>query len=270
MENLSFHNRMQMHGKELSKSEKKIAVFIMDQPDKAVSMGSQELVRAIGTSNSTLTRFCQKLGYRNFIEFQTLLSSEKNTVQNHNSLFDKISHYYERVLASTCELTDESAFKDLLNRMRCSNKILIFGLGSSALTASEFNMRLMQMGFTSSAITDSLLMRVQSGLFSPDDLVIAISHSGATPEVVAACRIAKNVGAQIAVLTQNRNSELTKMADVTLYTSDIRLLQDPLFINLQMPLMFLIDSISYALLEDETYRENRDRALDILFHRNTR
>ena len=264
MENLSFHNRLQMYGQRLSKSEQKIAAH----PDNAAVMGSQDLVKAIGTSNSTLTRFCQKLDYRNYIEFQTLLSSEKISDQTPDQTLDKISHYYNSVLTASSELTDTASLNSFVTRIHHANKILIFGLGSSGLTASEFNMRLVQMGFTSSVMTDSFLMRVQSSLFSPQDLVIAISNSGTTQEVVTACRIAKSVGAQIAVLTQNRDTELSQMADVILYAGDIRRVHDPLFINSQMPLMFLIDSISYELLEDESCRQNRDRALDILFHRN--
>ncbi|MDO4262309.1 MAG: MurR/RpiR family transcriptional regulator [Eubacteriales bacterium] len=267
MSHLSFQNRLQMFGHRLSKSEQKIAAYIVAHPKEAASAGSQELVKAVGTSNSTLTRFCQKLNYRNYIEFQTLLSSEKTPSRAPDYTLQKISHYYGSVLSSASELANTADLDAFISRVRQANKILIFGLGSSGLTASELNMRLVQMGFTSSAMTDTFLMRVQSSLFSPQDLVIAVSNSGETPEVVGACRIAKSVGAQIGVLTQNSQTELAGMADAILYAGNIRQTGDPLFINSQMPLMFLIDAISYRLLEDDACRENRDRALQILFHR---
>ena len=229
MDHLSFQNRIQVYGHHLSKSERKIAAYIVEHPEQARLASSRELAMSTGTSNSTLTRFCQKLGYRNFIEFQTLLSAE-------------------------------SAPRKVPGQV-------LFGLGSSGLTASEFNMRLVQMGFTSSAMTDTFLMRVQSSLFSPKDLVIAVSNSGETPEVVSACRIAKSVGAQIGLLTQRNQTELTQIADSVLYAGDIHQTGDRLFINSQMPLMFLIDAVSYRLLENDTCRENRDHALQILFHR---
>ncbi len=160
---------------------------------------------------------------------------------------------------------DLDAFVD---RIHQADKILIFGLGSSGLTASEFNMRLVQMGFTSSVMTDTFLMRVQSSLFSPKDLIIAVSNSGETPEVVSACRIAKSAGVQICLLTQSSRTELAKMADAILLAGDIGQVGDEKFINSQMPLVFLIDAITYRLLEDPKCRENRDRALYTLFHRN--
>ena len=57
------------------------------------------------------------------------------------------------------------------------------------------------------------------------------------------------------------------MADMVLYAGDINYVHDPLFINSQMPLMYLIDAISYELLKDDACRQNRDRALQILYHR---
>ena len=64
MADLSFQNRLQFFGFRLSKSEQKIAAYIVAHPEQAASIASQELAQAIGTSNSTLTRFCKKLDYR--------------------------------------------------------------------------------------------------------------------------------------------------------------------------------------------------------------
>ena len=73
---------------------------------------------------------------------------------------------------------------------------------------------------------------------------------------------------QICLLTQSSRPELAKMADAILLAGDIGQVGDEKFINSQMPLVFLIDAITYRLLEDPKCRENRDRALYTLFHRN--
>ena len=216
MADLSFQNRLQFFGFRLSKSEQKIAAYIVAHPEQAASIASQELAQAIGTSNSTLTRFCKKLDYRNYIEFQTLLAAEGTPGQTPDQTIRRIDHYYERTLDAACELVQPEDLDAFVDRIHQADKILIFGLGSSGLTASEFNMRLVQMGFTSSVMTDTFLMRVQSSLFSPKDLIIAVSNSGETPEVVSACRIAKSAGVQICLLTQSSRTELAKMADAIL------------------------------------------------------
>lgn len=267
MAELSFQNRLQFFGSHLSKSEQKIAAYIVAHPEEAVSVASQELAQSIGTSNSTLTRFCKKLDYRNYIEFQTLLAAERTPDRTPDQIIQRISHYYARTLDAACELVRSEDVDAFVERIHQAEKILVFGLGSSGLTASEFNMRLVQMGFTSSVMTDTFLMRVQSSLFSPRDLIIAVSNSGETPEVVSACRIAKSAGVQICLLTQNPRSTLGQMADTILLAGDIGQVGDEKFINSQMPLVFLIDTITYRLLEDPKCRESRDRALQTLFHR---
>ncbi len=265
MDNLSFNNRLQLFGSGLSKSERRIAAYITGHPEAAATVSSSELVSAIDTSNSTLTRFCQKLGYRNYIEFQTLLAAENAPLRAPEPIIKKVSSYYEDVLKASEELVTSSDIDNFTGLCRSAGRIFIFGLGSSGLTATELNTRLLQMGFTSNVMTDSLLMQAQSGLFSQSDLVIAISNSGQTSEVIRACSIAKSVGARICVLTQNNTTELVKLADTVLYAGDIRQIGDPLFINSQMPLMFLVDVISYRLLQDDTCRENRRKSLRSLY-----
>lgn len=267
MAELSFQNRLQFFGFRLSKSEQKIAAFIVAHPERAVSSTSQDLAQEIGTSNSTLTRFCKKLDYRNYIEFQTLLAAERAPERVPEETLRRINHYYARTLDAACEMVHPDELDAFVERIHQADKILVFGLGSSGLTASEFNMRLVQMGFTSSVMTDTFLMRVQSSLFSPRDLIIAVSNSGETPEVVSACRIAKSAGVQICLLTQNSRSELGLMADTILLAGDIGQVGDEKFINSQMPLVFLIDAITYRLLEDPKCRDSRERALQTLFHR---
>ena len=78
----------------------------------------------------------------------------------------------------------------------------------------------------------------------------------------------REIGVQICLLTQSSRTELAKMADAILLAGDIGQVGDEKFINSQMPLVFLIDAITYRLLEDPKCRENRDRALYTLFHRN--
>ena len=59
MDHLSFQNRIQVYGHHLSKSERKIAAYIVEHPEQARLASSRELAMSTGTSNSTLTRFCQ-------------------------------------------------------------------------------------------------------------------------------------------------------------------------------------------------------------------
>lgn len=264
MNDLSFRNRLQYHGYHLSKSEQRIAEYIIAHPLETVSLSSLDLAKIIGTSNSTVTRFCQKLKYRNYNELQTLLIGENTPERKPSETIQKINFYYQKILNSSAELVSSSALQQFMKQVQRANKILIFGLGSSGLMAKELNMRLIQMGIMSTAITDSHLMLVQSSLFSPKGLIIAISNSGETKEVINACQSARNAGMPVCALTQNNQTALTEVSETVLFSSDIRQVNDSRFCNSQLPLLFLIDAVTYLLLEDPTYCENHQKALQAL------
>jgi len=256
MDNMNFKNRIQYFGDNLSISEKLIADYIITNPKDAVTSTITNLAKNIGTSNSTITRFCQKLHYRNYNEFQTLLSNEITPTKLPSEISSKIKFYHMRLLTSSMELLNSNELIDFVNQILKSHQILLCGIGSSGLTAHEFSIRLVQMGLQSRAITDSSLMLTQSSMFTSKDLIIAISNSGETSEVVKACEIAKKAGTPIYALTQKKQSSLAGVADKIMFISGINQLNDSKYVNSQLAFIFLIDIITYILLEDSTLNDN--------------
>ena len=117
MDHLSFQNRIQVYGHHLSKSDAKLPHILSNIPSRHVWQASRELAMSTGTSNSTLTRFCQKLGYRNFIEFQTLLSAESAPRKVPGQVLQKIADYYNRVLSSASELVNPEDLDTFVSRI---------------------------------------------------------------------------------------------------------------------------------------------------------
>lgn len=267
MNDLSFQNRLQAYGSRFSKGEQRILEFILNNEDFIKTCPSTALARAAQTSNSTVTRFCQHLGYRSYIEFQTLFSSERRPPAAPHTTLDKLRSYYQVVLESASELVPAKELDAFIEKIKSARQILLLGLGGSGLTAQEFNMRLVQMGFMSTAVTDNFLMIVQASQFSSEDLMIAVSNSGETREIVSACRLAKQAGVPICALTQMNRSSLVKLSDIVLLSCDVQQVQDPCFINSQFPLLFLIDTITYTLMENPVYQERRAKALKAMENR---
>ena len=84
-------------------------------------------------------------------------------------------------------------------------------------------------------------MQVTSAaLLSPDDAVIAVSHSGASQELLQSVQAAKDSGASIVVITSHAKSPLAKLADVcpVSYTHLIYEIKDYLLSLCQEPMIF--------------------------------
>lgn len=267
MNDLTFQNRLQAYGSRLSKGEQRILEFILNNEDFIKTCPSTALAKKAQTSNSTVTRFCQHLGYGGYIEFQTLFNTEHRPPAAPCATLDKLRNYYQVVLQSASQLVPEQQLDAFIEKIKAARQILLLGLGGSGLTAQEFNMRLVQMGFMSTAVTDNFLMIVQTSQFSSKDLIIAVSNSGETREIVSACRLARQVGVPVCSMTQMNRSSLAKLSDTVLLSCDVQQVQDPCFINSQFPLLFLIDTITYTLMEHPVYQERRAKALEAMENR---
>ncbi|WP_340601411.1 MurR/RpiR family transcriptional regulator, partial [Staphylococcus aureus] len=144
--------------------------------------------------------------------------------------------------------------------------ILFAGLGSSGLSATEFYYRMIRMGLKGNVTTDSHLMKISASLLSHSDMFIAMSNSGNTSELISAAEVAKSHGAYVAAITNFEGSKLTDCADLVLLTTDQSRNTDHQFINTQIATLFLIDIVSYHLLENtnlsQTYQHTKSIILD--------
>ena len=101
-----------------------------------------------------------------------------------------------------------------------AHQVAVFGLGgSSAALAQETQYRLFRYGVVVSAHSDPYIMRMTASTLKPNDLVIAISATGRTSEVIEAVALARHYRAKTICITAP-DTDLTKVCDVRL-TVDI-------------------------------------------------
>ena len=96
----------------------------------------------------------------------------------------------------------------LLQNLSDGRKILIVGAGRSGLAAKAFAMRLMHLGFNVYVFGETI-----TPAMGANDMIIAISGSGATKIVVTAASAAKDVKAKIIAITSHPESPLAKLSD---------------------------------------------------------
>ena len=97
----------------------------------------------------------------------------------------------------------------------CS-KLAAFGIGGgSTLAAAEVQNRFFRLGIAVSHASDPRLMRMTAATLGRNDVVVAISTTGAANEVIEAAGIAKQYGALIVAITKPQ-SRLASIADVVL------------------------------------------------------
>ncbi|MCI6660541.1 MAG: 6-phospho-3-hexuloisomerase [Peptoniphilaceae bacterium] len=95
-------------------------------------------------------------------------------------------------------------YESLKEAVQKAPRIFVYGTGRSGFMLKAFAMRLMQIGFTSYVVGETITPSIQK-----DDLLFLASSSGETPSVVDAAKSAKNAGAKIITITGQKDSSLS-------------------------------------------------------------
>lgn len=249
---MKFENRVQRYRQRFTKTDKQIVEFIQNNEFNDDFSTINSLAYAIGTSPATITRFSNKLDYENFQDLKFNLQQEMTNREIENSpLIQRIHKYHQDIIQQTGEFISDEKIKRFVNQINRSKQIIYAGLGSSGLSATEFYYRMMCLGLKGNVSTDAHQMKIVASLLTQSDTFVAISNSGETVELIAAAKIAHDNGAFVVAITNYEGSSITECADLVLITTDQSRINDSRFVNTQIATLFLIDIVSYLLLDDD-------------------
>jgi len=111
-------------------------------------------------------------------------------------------------ISSILEATDDSYDVKLTSLLDKAKRIFISGAGRSKLVGNFFAMRLVHGGYDVSVVGEIVTPSIKSG-----DLLIIISGSGETEQLIAFTKSAKKVGADIVLISSKSESTIGDMAD---------------------------------------------------------
>lgn len=215
----------------LSSSELKLAKFALDSSSAIRELSSLELANVVGVSQSSVVKFAQKLGYKGYPAFKMGVIDALNIATVSNNLHGKItindsfSQMSDKLLSSkvsvlneTQKLNDEAAFIEAVELLKSSKRILICGLGGSALVGKDFSYKLQKLGMLAIEEPDAHAQLAFAATLSENDLVFAISESGSTKEMINVVTEAKNNKAKIISVTRFGSTPISDMANLKLYS----------------------------------------------------
>lgn len=235
-----------------TEKEKEVAKYILKNKSKIKNKSITKLAKATDTSAATITRFSKKIGVNSFVELKMKLHAF-NELENSNKvddIFVNITNYYKKVLKNSQQLVDKNSINKLVEKIKNATRVYIYGIGSSGLTASEMRLRLLRMGFDVYSITDSHLMKINSAIISKKDLVISISISGKTKEIIESLKVSKENGAEIVTITSFEDTPILQYSDMNFLIYNTVFVGQQRFINSQFSAMYLLDIICTILLQD--------------------
>ena len=195
----------------LTRVAQRIAHYILQSPLRVTQLSIAELSRETQAGEATVIRFCRTLGYKGFQDFKMdlaielatsdteasspLLDAEIAASDDAHTIGRKLQNTINNVLSETLNLLDMQQVSLVVDALRNSQSVYIFGVGSSGITAEDMKHKLMRIGLRVDAVTNNHFMYMQATLLKAGDVAIAISHSGDSNETVHALKLAKQAGA---------------------------------------------------------------------------
>lgn len=251
---------------DFSEKEKQIATYLLQNSETIKNINISDLAKLTNSSPATITRFAKKMKSESFVDLKIRLSSTNSHESEQVGLekADQIYDFYTKVIEKTRKITKKNEIEKVVRLIEQAERILILGVGSSGLTATELTQRLLRMGINVTVITDPHFMIISSSIATKKDLVIGISTSGDTIEVLNSMTLAKQSGAKIVSLTSFSNSKIAQISDISLVSYSSRFVDNKRFINSQFAMMYIVDIISTFLLEKEAYSYKMDRTIDVI------
>lgn len=213
---------------DLTRSEKKIADYILDHLDTIQKHTIAELAKQTGNSEVTISRFCKKLGFTGLQSLKIALAAEESARKNENMYRDihshdsypemakKIFHNITEGLQDTLRLLDFDAVGKAVDTLLQARCVYVYGVGNSATLCQDFETRFLRFGMNVKMFSDPHMQLTTAALLQKEDVVVAISHSGATHEIINAVRLAKQSGATIITITSRSHSPLARESDIVL------------------------------------------------------
>ncbi|SFA76358.1 DNA-binding transcriptional regulator, MurR/RpiR family, contains HTH and SIS domains [Acetitomaculum ruminis DSM 5522] len=211
-------SRVNRNFSSLSKGQKKIATYIIDNYDKAVFLTASKLGKVIGVSESTVVRFATQLGYKGYPQFQKALEemvkNKLNSIQRmevtygritQSEIVDSVLHSDSEKIKHTIDNIDRKAFNTAVDIISNAKKIYIIGIRSCSPLAEFLN-------FYLNLIFDNVVLLKTSSpseifeqmiRINEEDVIIGISFPRYSMRTLKALEFANNRRAKVITLTDS-------------------------------------------------------------------
>ena len=228
MNNSNLFRKIQLNYNQFTKTEKKIADFLIRNADGVLFMSITDLAEACGVADASVYRFCRSVGAKGYQDFKMKLSlgatpdeegiakKECMEIDSLEFTLDKILQNYVSVLKETRMLINNDAIEKTVQLVEEAKNIYFFGIGDSLLTAKEARNKFLRICNKVNCIDDPHMQAMTVSMAGPKDLIFIISYSGATKDSVYVAKIAKKARAKVVGITRYIKSPLTSYTDVLL------------------------------------------------------
>ena len=256
-ENLLLRLRQGVDG--YSRTQQKLGEFVLSDPAKVVYLTITELARESDTSEASVTRLCRTLGCKGYNEFKMALALDLlqgQPVEHSGDEIDNVVNESVQALQDTAKLLDRTLLESAALALHQAQSVQIYGVAASAILGEYLHYKLLRLGKPAQLFSDMHRAAMNATTLSKNTLVVAISSSGSTRDLLHVVKLARKQGVRVLALSNTPRSPLASLSDIQLVAAKP---EGPLSagaLNAKVGVMLLVELLTTSLIAlDEKYSD---------------
>ena len=273
----NFWDLLHQRQDDLTQSGRLVAEYLTHHADEAQYLSISSLAKECNVAEATVFRFCRALGFEGYHEMRIALAQANATGALLNqqelrpdastaSLCEHAHALFLTAINGTQNALSTEAVEKAVALMREANQVFCFGQGGSMLLANDICARFASLTTKFRTAGDSHFQLLTASLMGPEDVVLFVSYSGATRDMMETLRTAKSAGAKVILLTHYEDSPGAALADIVLLCGAQESPLDSGSIPIKVAVLYVAEVLllRYKLSDPEAATLAQDRTSEAL------
>ncbi len=213
---------------QFTRTEKKIADFILNAPHKIINMSVQDLSEKIDTSTASIVRFSRKITGQGFQELKIAISRylPEDTINNNhmelmvNESVDAIKSKMLTRAKDTMNFVSNQInsknIDEICDILKHKRTIFLFGYGASFIIVTDLFQKLSRVGLNVRLLQETHLFMTTLATHDERDCIIFVTNQGNHSEMISMARVAKDYNISLITISSDANNPITQISDHTL------------------------------------------------------
>ncbi len=248
---------------QMSAIERRIADFILDNARLLRDYSSQQLADALGISQSSVVKFCQKLGFKGYPDLKYSVGEASARAENtigvvaaktsardsHSVLAGNLWRLKSEAEEETRLINPPAAIDSVAAALGMAGKVFLIGLGEDDIHARAFALKLSLLGILTVHNFDPAHMAASVSAAGAGDVLLVFSEHGKQPALCHISRYFREQQGRVVTVTRHTSNPVRAHADLALLVSahDERPYIEPLLYH--AGLQHLLDRVFVLLCE---------------------
>ncbi len=248
---------------DMGRSEKKVADWLFSHSGEVLPYSITDFASKCESSEATIVRFSKRLGCRGYQELKLTLAKEHEkkviapmitSEDDCFAIFEKVCNDAYMSLERTKKTLSAESMTRAVEAISNAGRVVLIGLGASAQVAEDASNKLLRAGCNSNSYADTHMQAIAVSQLKAGDVVIGISQSGSSKDIVESMKRARAHGATTISITSKERSPIARQSDILILTDTEEIRHSTLGLNSHISRLIVIDALCYKIVYQNSAR----------------